>query len=330
MAIDPSTAYAGQIITDDPGWPYGKARNEIIDGDGTGTPLEAEWVADLFGWQQALLDAASITPSGDPDKVGDSQYLDALQALFPAIGRMTTAEADIDALEASRVTGPASATDNAIARYDGTTGKLVQSSGVLIEDDNDITGVKDLTMSGALSGATSIVVTGDITAGDDLVATGDVTAGGGYYYSTPVTRTHRWCASVFNPTRGGDPWTIIRIGGHSRFTSTTVTGELFVDLNSLVPERATIKGIRVLVDPVNDAQPMGGTAARFTFSGTTMSSAFSMGAASSGTALQWMDFGAITLNGAAGAARELNVRAGDVGDIVDALEITWTDGGPSA
>lgn len=36
------------------------------------------------------------------------------------------------------VVGPASAVDNTIARYDSTTGKLLQGSGVAIEDDNDI------------------------------------------------------------------------------------------------------------------------------------------------------------------------------------------------
>lgn len=37
------------------------------------------------------------------------------------------------------VVGPGSATDNAITRYDGATGKLVQSSGVLIDDSGNIT-----------------------------------------------------------------------------------------------------------------------------------------------------------------------------------------------
>ena len=36
------------------------------------------------------------------------------------------------------VIGPASATDNAIARYDLTTGKLIQDSAVLIDDSGNI------------------------------------------------------------------------------------------------------------------------------------------------------------------------------------------------
>jgi len=41
------------------------------------------------------------------------------------------------------VKGPASSTDNAIARFDGTTGKLVQDSPATIDDDGNIAGLKD-------------------------------------------------------------------------------------------------------------------------------------------------------------------------------------------
>jgi hypothetical protein len=37
------------------------------------------------------------------------------------------------------VVGPASSTDNAVVRFDGTTGKLVQNSGVIIDDSNNVT-----------------------------------------------------------------------------------------------------------------------------------------------------------------------------------------------
>ena len=47
------------------------------------------------------------------------------------------------------VVGPASATDNAIPRYDLATGKLIQNSGVTIDDSNNMTLPGDLTMSGA-------------------------------------------------------------------------------------------------------------------------------------------------------------------------------------
>lgn len=46
------------------------------------------------------------------------------------------------------VVGPASATDNAIARFDATTGKLLQNSGVTISDVNNITTSGDLFLNG--------------------------------------------------------------------------------------------------------------------------------------------------------------------------------------
>ena len=55
------------------------------------------------------------------------------------------------------VTGPGSSTDNAIVRFNGTTGKLIQASGVTINDANDLGGVRNLGMSG------DIAVTGNAT-----------------------------------------------------------------------------------------------------------------------------------------------------------------------
>lgn len=42
------------------------------------------------------------------------------------------------------VSGPASSTDNAIARYDLATGKIIQNSGVIIDDSNNVSGIGTL------------------------------------------------------------------------------------------------------------------------------------------------------------------------------------------
>lgn len=78
MAINPETQYPGKIAPGDADYPYGSARNITTPGDGTGTPWEAAIVNDLLGFQQALLSAAGVVPSGTPDKVTGSQYLEAL------------------------------------------------------------------------------------------------------------------------------------------------------------------------------------------------------------------------------------------------------------
>lgn len=70
---------------------------------------------------------------------------------------------------AGNVVGPATATDNAVVRFDGTTGELIQNSVVLIGDTGIVTGVLDLTLTGTLSGAvgtfsSTLGVTGVLTA----------------------------------------------------------------------------------------------------------------------------------------------------------------------
>lgn len=65
------------------------------------------------------------------------------------------------------VVGPSSATDNAVARYDATTGKLIQNSLVLIGDTGSVTGVNALT-------AESLTVNNNATLGSSNTDTLDV------------------------------------------------------------------------------------------------------------------------------------------------------------
>ena len=56
------------------------------------------------------------------------------------------------------VVGPASATDNALARYNTTTGKLIQNSAVIVDDSNNMSGVNTLTTA-------NLIVNDDTTLG---------------------------------------------------------------------------------------------------------------------------------------------------------------------
>lgn len=55
-----------------------------------------------------------------------------------------TGPAGADGSGTGDVVGPASATDNAIPRFDATTGKLVQNSGIIVDDSNNVTGMGTL------------------------------------------------------------------------------------------------------------------------------------------------------------------------------------------
>ena len=85
MANIPYTLYPGKTVGPSTEYPYGSAQNVTVPGDETGTPWERILLNDVWGWQQALLDAAGIIPTGTPDQVGASQYLDAMRRVagFP-------------------------------------------------------------------------------------------------------------------------------------------------------------------------------------------------------------------------------------------------------
>jgi len=94
----------------------------------------------------------------------------------------------------SVVSGPASATDNAVARYDGTTGDLIQDSGVIIDDSNNISGVGTLNSHTIQGGTGTLALTSDITGtnsgtntGDQTITlTGDVTGTGTGSFATTI------------------------------------------------------------------------------------------------------------------------------------------------
>ncbi len=90
------------------------------------------------------------------------------------------------------VSGPGSSTDNAIARFDGTTGKLIQNSGAKVDDDGNMlvgysaapagfTGYGLVGVNGTTGGALSFGV-----AGTQVAYLYGETAGAGFYANTRV------------------------------------------------------------------------------------------------------------------------------------------------
>lgn len=86
---------------------------------------------------------------------------------------------------AGNVTGPASATDNAVVRFDNTTGEVIQNSGVIINDSNEISG-------GTWKGtAIEVAYGGTGTTNPSLVA------------GTNVTISGTWPNQTINSTASG-------------------------------------------------------------------------------------------------------------------------------
>lgn len=93
MAIDLANRYPSQHDGSDPvGYPHGQPQNVTTTGDGSGTPWAQPTASDLFGMIQALLADQGLTPNDIPEKVGNSQVLQALNLKLGA----RNLRADID------------------------------------------------------------------------------------------------------------------------------------------------------------------------------------------------------------------------------------------
>ena len=85
--------------------------------------------------------------------------------------------------------GPSSAIDNSITRFNGTTGKLVQSSGVILDDNDDLTGIDNLTTTTGVVAPT--ITTDSITSTDSNIALNSKNLTGVGNVSTTSLRTNQ-------------------------------------------------------------------------------------------------------------------------------------------
>ena len=103
--------------------------------------------AAFTGYVQAnagVFSAAAISASDLPTLIDATKIADGsvTNTEFQYIGGVTS---DVQTQIGTKVTGDASSTDNAIARFDSTTGKIIQNSGVTVDDSNNVVGVVDIT-----------------------------------------------------------------------------------------------------------------------------------------------------------------------------------------
>ena len=216
MSLIPSSRYPAQTDTA-PAYPQGKARNAGSYQDGTGTPLEKDWINDIWGFMQALIVRAGITPSGTPDEVGASDALDAVDAIATSNAqhqisatRLRMRQIGIPNPFASVTTGlgviSRAATDGGvIAAKGGSTGVHI----VYDDDETDPTG--------SLVSVTS-VVTGIARNGSRLLAIGS----GGNFCCFSTNEGASWSAGSALAAAAID---IVYNVTHSRFMASFVVSE---------------------------------------------------------------------------------------------------------
>lgn len=142
---------------------------------------------------------STIAVSGQSNVVADSTS-DTL-TLVAGTNITITTDASTDAITINAtsggsgdVVGPASATDNAVARFDTTTGKLIQNSALIVDDSGNISGAGTLNTHTIPGGTGTIALTSNITGtnsgtntGDQTITlTGDVTGSGTGSFATTI------------------------------------------------------------------------------------------------------------------------------------------------
>ena len=82
MALKLNERYPGRFNSPTAQYPQGSFKNRTAPGAKDGSYLEQDWANDKLAFFSSLLSGASITPNGNVDTVGDSQYYDALKKIF--------------------------------------------------------------------------------------------------------------------------------------------------------------------------------------------------------------------------------------------------------
>ena len=90
--------------------------------------------------------------------------------------KVTTASGSVTAVEDARILSPigniSTVTDNAIPRFDGTSGLPLQNSGIIIDDSDNISGIANITLTGTVDGRD---VATDGTKLDTIETSADIT-----------------------------------------------------------------------------------------------------------------------------------------------------------
>lgn len=229
--------------------------------------------------------AGLVDPNADrilfwDDSAGSYAYLAAGTGL-------TITGTTIDATSGTGdVVGPASSTDNAIARFDSTTGKLLQDSVVTIGDTGITAGMTSLSINGATIGANALAVTGTTSTGA-ITSTGLHTislAGNGLRVTNSTDGTNNQ-AAIFEsdratPANGDNVYTSYFLSDSAG--TQTEFGRLSV-FATTVTDAAEDGEFRMQV-MIN-----GVSTAKYRFTGTAMLPATNDGAALGTATISWSD-----------------------------------------
>lgn len=147
------------------------------------------------------------------------------------------------------VVGPASAVDNRISRFDGTTGKLIQSSAVTLDDSGNLSSVGTLNTHTIPGGTGTLALTSQITGtnsgtntGDQTITlTGDVTGSGTGSFAATIANDAVTYAKIQNVSATDKILGRVTAGaGDIEEITCTAAGRALLDDADASAQRATL------------------------------------------------------------------------------------------
>jgi len=122
------------------------------------------------------------------------------------------------------VVGPASSTDNAIARWNGTTGKIIQNSGVLVADNDEITFPAGRILNeNTETGALTLDATHDVVHADS--------DGGAFTVTLPPSHT---AGKIYRIKNTGTSGNNITVGRNGNNIESSAADQTLFDLDAVV------------------------------------------------------------------------------------------------
>lgn len=116
MALQRDTKYPGRFTTATTAHPQGLFKNRTTSTSQDGSYLEKDWLNDWDGFFGSLLSKAGMTPDGNVDAVGASQYFTALQDVVMR-GDYVTAGGTANAITITHGTPITSYKDGQVFRF---------------------------------------------------------------------------------------------------------------------------------------------------------------------------------------------------------------------
>lgn len=143
------------------------------------------------------------------------------------------------------VVGPGSATDNAVVRFDSTTGKLIKNSGVIIDNSNNVTGIAQLTGTTLQTGTLKL----DDTASAFFLNVVSTSA-------TALTADRTLTIDVSNANRTIDMSGDLTVSGTATISGTN-TGDVTVTSVGSSPNAngISLSGQQIQLQPANGSNP---------------------------------------------------------------------------